>query len=106
MVNKKNINSRIWNCSYCDEKFESRNLLQKHKKEKHNSQKNKRPIINGKCQFCSKNFKYQSGLTLHEKHCYQNPNRIPGSSHPIDNKTRKNYLKKQLIDYKEHIVIG
>lgn len=86
---QKNINSRIWNCPYCDEKLESRSLLQNHKKEKHKNQKIKRPIINGKCQFCGELFKYKSGLTLHEKHCYQNPNRIPGPSHPIDNKTRK-----------------
>lgn len=82
-----------WNCPWCPAVLESRRLFQKHKKEQHNGNR-KNPVwsLGGNCQYCGNEFKYKHTLTLHEKHCHLNPNRVPGKSN------------KKTIEQKQHLI--
>ena len=91
----KQKNSKIWICSICNEKFSSRKLLQKHRKEIHKIEPTNKfygyhQDINKPCKFCGKIFKKQANLTFHEKHCVENPERIPYKKNYIcSDETRK-----------------
>ena len=70
-----------WKCQTCDLIFETRQKLFSHRKDEH-------PSKNGKanhymkcfCKFCGHESTSRSGLTIHEKSCIKNPERIHGSS--------------------------
>lgn len=47
------------------------------------------PDVNKPCRFCGTVFKKQSGLTLHEKTCVENPNKIKIKGHKTSDETKK-----------------
>lgn len=94
-----------WKCRCCGEVFLSRRKLSNHRKENHSiSGKSKFagnhfiPIT--KCQYCDRTFTNSSGLTLHEKSCVNNPNRIEIKGHPISDKVREKISKSMKELYK------
>lgn len=72
-----------WNCPICNSNFITRRELQAHRKKEHGSKQNRKKI-DFVCQFCGKEYiqKNTEYKSLHEKHCKENPNRIPWKSHP------------------------
>lgn len=71
-----------WKCPFCDLILNTRRQLQEHKKEKHLDEKNNWLFPpGGTCSFCGKKCKRNCNLTVHERHCLKNPDRIPGKSH-------------------------
>ena len=64
-----------WKCNCCEETFQSRRKLFKHKKEKqHLAQgRQKKTIIY--CEFCNRKFTTIPGYKNHNKYCFLNPNK-------------------------------
>lgn len=89
--------NHIWICSICNENFETRKLLQKHRKENHINDKNLiiRTLADRSCQFCGYKTKYKCSLTLHEKYCKLNPNRIECERHPFSEEAKQKLSKIQ-----------
>lgn len=87
-----------WVCSFCNEQFKTRALLQEHRKFCDRAQKsrNSKGMIHGdhtipetKCKFCDRTFTNSSGLSLHQKHCKDNPNRVKFKSHKLTEEQKK-----------------
>ena len=81
---------------FVGESFKSRRIMQQHRKDEHSKDivlNNKfagyHPDVNKPCRFCGTVFKKQSGLTLHEKTCVENPNKIKIKGHKTSDETRK-----------------
>lgn len=76
--------------------FESRRKMQQHRKDEHikdltftHKFAGYHPDINKPCRFCGTIFKKQSGLTIHEKTCIENPNRIEIKRHKLSEEHKK-----------------
>ena len=76
--------------------FESRRKMQQHRKDEHikdltftHKFAGYHPDVNKPCRFCGTIFKKQSGLTLHEKTCIENPNKIKIKGHKTSDETKK-----------------
>ena len=78
MINKKEY---IWICKICGQTFKTRRQLQAHYKENPSHRRYiTKPHYNLQCRFCGLSKKTtREGMTLHEKHCMCNPNRVPGN---------------------------
>ena len=70
--------------------------MQQHRKDEHlkdivltNKFAGYHPDVNKPCRFCGTIFKKQSGLTLHEKTCIENPNRIKIKGHKLSEEHKK-----------------
>jgi len=77
MAAKRKVNG--WKC-ICGSIFTTRQEKSNHIKESGHvkSSANNRIIAN--CQYCKKEIYTMSALKIHEKHCWENPNRTPGKS--------------------------
>lgn len=95
-------NTRDWQCPYCYLIIKSRCALYEHykvcnekKKQLHDSKgrvipSSRIPINNlYKCEFCGRYSSTKSGFTNHVKHCFQNPNRVPGAAHKQSAESKK-----------------
>lgn len=98
-----------WQCPICSEKFLVRKALQQHRKEKHfnfegfiknNKFAGNHYIPITKCKFCERTFKTSSGLTLHQKTCINNPERVLVKSHKISEETKQKLSQKLKEIYK------
>lgn len=79
-----------WICPYCNEICISKNKLYKHKQQIHNIKKGQQPKYNLKCPFCGYFlFTTKACMTLHEKYCKLNPNRVDCIGHPVSEETKK-----------------
>ena len=92
-----------WICDTCGIDFSSRRELKKHYKENPNHQI-KKSCANAldfyTCQYCGKYWKTTiPGWHIHEKSCYDNPNRIPSKNYGI--KMSDNFCKHQSEIMKE-----
>lgn len=95
-----------WKCVHCNERFETRRLLQQHIQLNHkNSAKNKfagdHTIPEKKCLFCDRTFTHSSAYTMHIRWCKNNPERQESyckrDAKNVSEETRKkisNSLKK------------
>ena len=90
-----------WNCPFCEFVGESRRKLINHKKEKHNGNR-KKCIFSpgGKCKYCGEEHPYKCNLTLHEKHCKLNPNRVNRPGHKMPDNFKEKIKKIALEGYK------
>lgn len=79
-----------WICPFCSKNFKTRRLLAQHKKELHYNIKHEyvQPP-GGNCQYCNKECKFKNTLTLHEKYCKLNPNRIKCKGHSVSEETKE-----------------
>ena len=95
-----------WDC-VCGENFRTRRLLQEHKKAC--KEKNQLGVcikyVDYTCQFCKKDFLHKpiNSKTLHEKQCYQNPNRVPNkqTGHRMSDEQKQKIsstMKKKIAD--------
>ena len=93
----------IWECPICHATFNSRRMFFEHKKTIHNSTL-KHPAYppGGPCKFCGRFLKYKTSLITHERHCPNNPNRVPGINYGKihDDEYRKNCRNRALQGYK------
>lgn len=94
-----------WKCRGCGEVFSSRWKLRNHRKEMHPAfSKNKfvgnHFIPTTKCQFCDRTFNNSSGLTMHERSCINNPDRIMVKGHSVSNEVRERISKTMKEIYK------
>ena len=79
--NRKYKGKGNWECKFCHQMFDSRRLLQKHRRENnhyfnnnkyaHSTSLCENPI----CSFCGEKHETKSGMTLHQRLCKKNPNR-------------------------------
>lgn len=91
-----------WKCEYCDCIFENRKLYYEHKSEIHKIKKGQNPRYNLYCRFCNLNlFTTRSAMTLHEKCCIKNPNRIEYKVHPVSEETKMKISKSMKKAAKE-----
>lgn len=90
-----------WPCPFCDFVGDNRKEFFKHKKEIHNSS-SKSPCysIGGNCQYCDRFCKFKSHLTLHEKHCHLNPNRLYRAGHKFTKEQKQHKREIALEGYK------
>ena len=82
----------IYKCKNCSETFNNKGELYNHQKEIHNIVNNagKQQKYNLTCKFCGINkFICKSGMTLHEKHCDKNPNKIPYRKYTMSEEGKK-----------------
>lgn len=92
--NKKG--KKDWICPICHETFNSRRLLQNHKKESnHYPNNNKYSHFmalseNSICPFCGEEHKSKSGMSLHIRLCKNNPNRDVEESKKLSNIRKQN----------------
>ena len=90
-----------WQCPFCYKIFESRRALQQHRNEFHADDKVKPSFkLGGNCTYCCKTCKYKFALTLHEKHCMLNPNRIPRHGHKFTEEQKQHVREKALEGYR------
>lgn len=86
-----------WICRFCGKDFGSRNKLKLHYKQNpthkiKKSSKNNSDIH--RCRFCGKEWKTtKPGLSLHEKSCAYNENRVPGQG--LGKKMSEEFRKKR-----------
>lgn len=85
-----------WKCEYCNCLFNSRRLYYEHKQKNHNIKKGQNPRYNLICKYCNMNkLTTITCMTLHEKHCKLNPNRVIYKGHPVSEET-KNKISKSM----------
>lgn len=91
-------NSKIWTCTICGSTFKTRSLLRSHRKDSHWGTETPEYRskycglhipINESCKFCGKQFKYKENLTVHERHCVLNENRIPAKGHKQSEESKR-----------------
>lgn len=89
-----------WKCPFCDLVFDSRRKLKNHKNDFHNKE-HKQYIFSpgGKCQYCGEEHKLKCHLSLHEKHCKLNPNRVIYKGHPVSEETKNKIRKTNSIKH-------
>lgn len=83
----------IYKCKNCVETFNNKGELYKHQKEIHNIINNngKQPRYNLTCKYCNvTRYINKAGMTLHEKHCDKNPDKIPYHKYSMSEQGRKN----------------
>lgn len=84
--------SYTWPCPFCEYVGTSRRDFQKHKVEVHGGKRTHSSFIfkpGGNCKFCGREIKRQCELTVHEKRCFMNPNRIPYKGHKVTEETKQ-----------------
>ena len=91
-----------YKCEYCNEIFTSSKKIYKHKHLIHNIKNGQQPKYNLKCTYCEySKYTTKSGMTVHEKYCKLNPNRIECIGHPVSDETKKklsNSMHKAAIE--------
>ena len=89
-----------WDCIYCKENFRTRALLNNHKRLAHKGEHikgadifyKKRAESNrkvGYCKFCRRQFNTKSGVSIHEKYCDKNPEKIVCKGHKVSEETKR-----------------
>lgn len=79
-----------WICPFCSKNFKTRRLLAQHKKELHyNIEHEYIQPPGGNCQYCNKECKFKNTLTLHEKYCKLNPNKIKCKGHSVSEESKE-----------------
>lgn len=79
-----------WPCPFCPFVGESRRKLEKHKNDEHKGERQKVLFApGGNCQYCGRECKRKCELTVHEKRCFKNPNRIEYKKHLQTEETRQ-----------------
>lgn len=96
-----------WKCTVCGEQFNNRKDFYKHRKEIHGACK-KTPLfsLGGNCKYCGKPCKFKNSLTLHEKHCKLNPNRVPREGHKFNEEQKQQKRLVALEGYRKGIWKG
>ena len=92
-----------WKCPFCPVTLNNRRDWFKHKKEVHNSIRNKpaRVLADRVCQYCGYASKYMSSLKCHERYCILNPNRVEPKKQIIDDAWRERMRKQAIEGYKK-----
>lgn len=91
-----------WICEGCGVDFDTRRQLSRHKKLHKECQVKKSSATHKGvyyCKFCCKFLDQLNSLHLHEKHCKQNPDRIPCSNY--GRKMSEDFKQKRSEDMKE-----
>ena len=96
-----------WKCTYCNETFRTRSLLQLHRldshKEDHHVGGNRESNhVDGFCRYCGHKSSTKSGLSLHEKYCSENPNRLFRESRPLTEEEKKKISEARKKYLSEH----
>ena len=104
-VRQKKQKEYVWICKTCNQTFKTRKKLQEHYKEnpKHRQQISK-PHFLLHCKFCGlEKETTKEGMTIHEKYCKANPNRLLGTwqGKHHSNKTKELLSKKMKLAHKE-----
>lgn len=92
-----------WKCPFCSITLNNRRDWFKHKKEVHNSIRNKpaRVLADRVCQYCGYASKYMSSLKCHERYCILNPNRDEPRKQTIDDAWRERMRKQAIEGYQK-----
>jgi very-short-patch-repair endonuclease len=95
-----------WTCSVCNQEFETRRKLQTHRKETQHCKIRIQAYIKQEytCPYCGRIKTIPKfAETNHEKHCYDNPNRIVGSNtgHSPTQEQREQISKNMKKAYRE-----
>jgi very-short-patch-repair endonuclease len=93
-------NNKKWICNNCNQQFETRSKLVQHRRESLCYHK-KNYYFECSCDFCGRNFNTKESKTLHEKCCQNNPNRIPGKSHPYPERLKIIQSERMKKEYAE-----
>jgi very-short-patch-repair endonuclease len=76
-------------CEYCKQEFNSKKSCYKHKHEIHHIKNGQAPKYDLICKFCGyTNYITKAGMTLHEKYCKLNPDKIICIGHPVSDATK------------------
>lgn len=76
-------------CEYCKQEFNSKKSCYKHKHEIHHIKNGQAPKYDLTCKFCGyTNYITKAGMTLHQKYCKLNPDKIICIGHPVSDATK------------------
>lgn len=78
-----------WECPICGEMFASRRKLTAHKKQSGHKKSSANPTVICYCRFCGSKRTTRTALSLHEKYCTNNPNKIVCVGHKVSEGTKK-----------------
>lgn len=93
-----------YKCKICSECFEKKNELYNHKITIHNILTNggQQPKYDLICKFCGlSKYTSKSLMKKHEKHCENNPNKIPYKKYTMSEEGRKNISRGMIKAHKE-----
>ena len=76
-------------CEYCKQEFNSKKSCYKHKHEIHHIKNGQAPKYDLTCKFCGyTNYITKAGMTLHQKYCKLNLDKIICIGHPVSDATK------------------